>query len=90
MSPPDGLPDTGRTDPRLWPERRTIGEATSLGREILDLLRLTGGRTEGVRRLANQLGRARSTVSDEVHRLVGAGWITSTRGPRGSVLALAP
>ena len=66
-----------------------VGVQLGLAGEILDRLRLSGGRTEGVRCLAGQLGRARSTVSDECHRLVEAGRLTMTRGRRGTVLALA-
>ena len=66
-----------------------VGDQLVLAGEILAWLRLSGGRTEGVRCLAGQLGRARSTVSDECHRLVAAGRLTMTRGRRGTVLALA-
>jgi len=81
--------DTGRKRLHTADKRQMLVGATSLGGEILDLLHLSGGRTEGVRQLADQLGRARSTVSDEEHRLVAAGRKTLTRGPRSSAVALA-
>jgi hypothetical protein len=69
--------------------RRTLAPVTTLAGEILDRLQVSGGRTEGVRHLAIQLGRARSTVSDECHRLSAAGHLKMTRGPQGMVLTLA-
>jgi hypothetical protein len=77
-----------RTLPDKSTGPRTLALVTTLTGEILDRLRVSGGRTEGVRSLAAQLGRARSTVSDECHRLVATGKIAMTRGPRGTVLAL--
>ena len=56
--------------------------------EVLAWLSAAGGTTEGVRRLAEALGRPRSTVSDECRRLAAAGYLTMTRGRRGTVLAL--
>jgi hypothetical protein len=58
--------------------------------EILDWLKVSGGKAEGVRRLAASLGRARSTVSDECRRLAAAGLITMSRGRHGSLLSLVP
>ena len=96
---PATAPDTGQRSLDMASGPRTCATAThmagavgvqlGLAGEILDRLRLSGGRTEGVRCLAGQLGRARSTVSDECHRLVEAGRLTMTPGRRGTVLALA-
>ena len=92
---PATVPDTGRTSldtssgAQICATATHTGAQLGLAGEILDRLRLSGGRTEGVRCLAGQLGRARSTVSDECHRLVEAGHLRMTRGRRGAVLALA-
>ena len=59
------------------------------GSDVLAWLATAGGTTEGVRRLAEALGRPRSTVSDECRRLAAAGHLTMTRGRRGTVLTLA-
>jgi len=60
-----------------------------VGSDVLAWLATVGGTTEGVRRLAEALGRPRSTVSDECRRLAAAGHLTMTRGRRRTVLALA-
>ena len=59
------------------------------GCDVLAWLATAGGTTEGVRRLAQVLGRPRSTVFDECRRLAAAGHLTMTRGRRGTVLTLA-
>ena len=94
-APPATAPDTGQrsldmaSGPSATHMAGAVGGHLGLADEILDWLRLSGGRTEGVRCLAGQLGRARSTVSDECRRLAEAGRLTMTRGRRGTVLALA-
>jgi predicted transcriptional regulator len=57
-----------------------MGGRGPLEAEILNLLTVAGGKAEGVRHLATKLGRPRSTVSDECHRLAATGRITMSRG----------
>src|SRR4029079_980864 len=68
--------------------RPAVGVVRAAESEVLAWLSAVGGTTEGVRRLAGVLGRPRSTVSDECRRLAAAGYLTMTRGRRGTVLAL--
>lgn len=67
----------------------SVTAARLSGSDIIGCLQASGGQIEGVRRLAVRVGRPRSTVSDECHRLAAAGQVTLTRGPKGMVLALA-
>ena len=60
-----------------------------VGADIIEWLATSGGKVEGIRHLAAQLGRPRSTVSDDCHRLAAIGQLTMLRGPRGMVLTLA-
>ena len=66
------------------------GRRTSPGRRVIGWLRGQGGRVVGVRRLANAIGRPRSTVSDQLRRLASQGRVTLTPGHRGLVIELAP
>jgi hypothetical protein len=71
---------------------RTVRPAVASGGEASDVvawLAASGGRAEGVRRMAEALGRPRSTVSDECRRLRQAGQITMARGRHGAVVTLA-
>jgi hypothetical protein len=56
--------------------------------DIESFLRASGGTAEGFRRLAGKLGRPRSTVADECHRLAAAGRLMLGRGRRGMTIAL--
>jgi hypothetical protein len=66
-----------------------VAAVRALESDVLARLAASGGVVEGVRRLAEALGRPRSTVSDECRRLAATGHLTMTRGRRGTVLALA-
>jgi hypothetical protein len=57
--------------------------------DIEAFLRAAGGAAEGFRRLAGKLGRPRSTVADDCHRLAAAGRLVLGRGRRGMTIALA-
>jgi DNA-binding MarR family transcriptional regulator len=70
--------------------RAGAGSLRPIEAEILDWLRVAGGRAEGVRRLAAKIGRPRSTVSDECRRLAATGLITMNRGRHGTLLSLLP
>ena len=56
---------------------------------VVSWLRGHGGRTVGVRRLADALGRPRSTLSDQLRRLASQGHVSLTPGRRGLVIEVA-
>jgi hypothetical protein len=84
-TPPAATTDALPTKPSEQPMATTV---RPVGADIMEWLRTSGGKAEGVRFLAVQLGRPRSTVSDDCHRLAATGQLTMTRGSRGMVLAL--
>jgi hypothetical protein len=57
---------------------------------LVGWLRGHGGRVVGVRRLADAIGRSRTTVSDQLRRLASQGRVSLTPGRRGLVIELAP
>jgi hypothetical protein len=57
---------------------------------VVGWLRVQGGRVVGVRRLADAIGRPRTTVSDQLRRLASQGRVSLTPGRRGLVIELAP
>jgi DNA-binding MarR family transcriptional regulator len=57
--------------------------------DIVRCLRAAGGSIESLRRLADQIGRSRSAITAEVHKLVAAGLVTLARGRHGTVVSLA-
>ena len=71
------------------PLQPSVTAARQVGADIIACLHASGGTVLGVRALAVRLGRPRSTVSDDLHRLAAAGYVTLTRGARGMELALA-
>jgi hypothetical protein len=59
--------------------------------DVVGWLRQHGGRVEtSMRRLADALGRSRSSVHDELQRLVASGLIAAASGPRGTMIMLRP
>ena len=56
---------------------------------LLTCLRSVGGSVESLRKLADHLGRPRSTITAEVHKLAMAGLLTLARGRHGTVISLA-
>jgi len=59
--------------------------------DVVGWLRQHGGRAEtSMRRLADALGRSRSSVHDELQRLVASGLIAAASGPRGTMIMLRP
>jgi hypothetical protein len=75
--------------PAIWPIRsHPAGEVRPMEAEILTKLTMAGGASEGLRRLAASLGRPRSTVADECHRLAAAGRLVLGRGRRGMTIRL--
>jgi hypothetical protein len=58
---------------------------------VADWLTMQGGRAQtSMRRLAVEIGRSPSAVHGELRRLVPAGTVTMSSGPRGTELALRP
>jgi hypothetical protein len=57
---------------------------------VVGWLRGQGGRVVGVRRLADAIGRPRSTVSDQLRRLASQGRVSLTPGRCGLVIELGP
>jgi hypothetical protein len=90
-------PDTAKSAPPAAPDSPVYGPRATV-RPLSDDLsdRLTawlagqGGSCTGVRRLAASVGRPASTVSDRLQALASDGRVTLKRGPRGTVVALAP
>jgi biotin operon repressor len=56
--------------------------------DIVRCLRAAGGKIESLRRLADQIGRSRSAITAEVHRLAAAGVVALARGRHGTVVSL--
>jgi hypothetical protein len=75
---------TGQTVPTPATAAGQSGQA-----DILAALAQAGGRVEGLRRLADHIGRPRTTVSAECHAMARAGSVSLTRGRHGYVVALA-
>jgi biotin operon repressor len=57
--------------------------------DIVRCLRAAGGKVESLRRLADQIGRSRSAITAEVHKLAAAGVVALARGRHGMVVSLA-
>lgn len=70
------------------PLQPSVTAVRQVSTDIIACLHASGGTVRGVRALAVRLGRPRSTVSDDLHRLAAAGYVTLTRGPKGMQLAL--
>ncbi|RTL67522.1 MAG: hypothetical protein EKK41_16870 [Hyphomicrobiales bacterium] len=85
----DTRPDTGHVSVRP-PASAPVQLRPSEVSELTDWLRGQGGKAEtSMRRLASVLGRSSSGVHEEIRRLVALGAITSSAGPRGTMLALS-
>ena len=89
---PDAPAVTGTPTPAMATEAPLQSSAATVrtfGADIMEWLLTCGGRAEGVRALAEKLGRPRSTVSDDCRRLAAIGQLKMTRGARGMVIELA-
>jgi hypothetical protein len=92
LNAPDALPFGCPTAPgtvRVQPAVTVRPPDDERDGAVVGWLRGHGGRTVGVRRLADALGRPRSTVSDQLRRLASQGHVSLTRGRRGLVIELA-
>ena len=80
------LPDTPAIAVR--PAIRLVPDPAS--DTVIAWLRSRGGKAIGVRQAAEAIGRPRSTLADQLHRLAGQGRVVLTPGRRGTVIELAP
>jgi hypothetical protein len=84
-------PGQPRTPPADAPDTTSVRPEHSLPSGLVGWLQQQGGRAEtSMRRLADTLGRSRSSVHDELQRLVASGLIAAASGPRGTMLVLRP
>ena len=68
----------------------TSGQLSDAGRTVIDFLAARGGRISASQRaLAADIGLPKSSLSDTLRELSGAGRVTIATGPRGTVLELA-
>ena len=82
--------DAGQSagQPDIAPD--TSGQLSDAGRTVIDFLAARGGRISASQRaLAADIGLPKSSLSDTLRELSGAGRVTIATGPRGTVLELA-
>ena len=85
---PPADPDTIAAQPVQNPHTPARRPSDTASDAIVHWLHANGGRTEGVRRLAEAVRQPPSTVSDRLRRLAGEGRVRLARGRRGTEVAL--
>jgi len=89
LAVPDSVPDSPVSVRPAGPSTPAVTVPDMDGSDVLAWLRKRGGRTIGVRPMAEALGRPRSTLSDQLRRLAGHGRVSLKPGRRGLVIELA-
>jgi hypothetical protein len=81
----DLRPDAGRAK---WPDADHAGRPPE-NDAVVAWLRAAGGRTVGIRPMADALGWPRTTLTERLQRLAGQGLVRLAPGRRGTVVELA-